>query len=136
MALEHAFCPRPADLAALLVVLLCVFMLKRERAGLQISTFSVGTTPVTAYQLPHAPGTAVVVAHAFAGSRQITQACSLHLAQRRHRVLAFDFDGHGRTPVPMSGDVTGTTQLLVAEARRVIAAARALRAGARPTFTT
>jgi len=44
-------------------------------------------------------------------------------------VLAFDFLGHGRNPVPMSGDVTavdGTTALLVDETRRMIAAGRHL----------
>lgn len=116
-------------LIALLVILLSVFMLERERAGLQILYYSVGTTPVTLYQLPDQNGPVVVIAHGFAGSRQIMQAYSLHLAQAGYRVLAFDFEGHGRNPVPMSGDITsvnGTTQLLVAETRRVIAAARAL----------
>ncbi len=114
--------------AALFVILLSVFMLERERAGLQISSYSVGTTPVTLYQLPGQTGPVVVIAHGFAGSRQM-QAYSLHLAQAGYRVLAFDFEGHGQKPVPMSGDVTsvnGTTQLLVAETQAVIAAARAL----------
>ncbi len=116
-------------LTAILVILLSVFMLEHERAGLQITSYSVGTTPVTQYQLPDATGPVVVIAHGFAGSRQIMQAYSLHLAQAGYRVLAFDFEGHGRNPVPMSGDVTsvdGTTQLLVAETRQVIAAARTL----------
>jgi pimeloyl-ACP methyl ester carboxylesterase len=71
----------------------------------------------------------VVVAHGFAGSRQIMQAYSLRLAQAGYRVLAFDFEGHGRNPRPMSGDVSsvdGTTSLLVEETRRVIAVARGL----------
>jgi pimeloyl-ACP methyl ester carboxylesterase len=111
------------------MILLSVFMLERERSGLQISSYSVGTTPVTLYQLPDQRGPVVVIAHGFAGSRQIMQAYSLHLAQAGYRVLAFDFEGHGRNPVPMSGDITsvdGTTQLLVAETRQVIAAARTL----------
>ncbi len=111
------------------MIVLSVLMLEHQRAGLQISSYSVGTTPVTLYQLPDQTGPVVVVAHGFAGSRQIMQAYSLHLAQAGYRVLAFDFEGHGRNPVPMSGDITsvnGTTQLLVAETRRVIAAGRAL----------
>ena len=99
-----------------MVILLSIFMLERDRVGLQISSYSVGTTPVTLYQLPDRTGPVVVVAHGFAGSRQIMQAYSLHLAQAGYRVLAFDFEGHGRNPVPMSGDITsvdGTTQLLV-----------------------
>lgn len=118
---------------ALALVVLSVFQLERDRVGLDISAFDAGTTPVTLYQLPHQAGPIVVVAHGFAGSRQIMQAYSLNLAQAGYRVLAFDFQGHGRNPIPMSEDVTsldGTTALLVAETRRVIAAARTLpRAG-------
>lgn len=121
-------------LFALALVVISVFQLERERLGLEITAFESGTTPVTLYQLPDQTGPVVVVAHGFAGSRQIMQAYSLNLAQAGYRVLAFDFQGHGRNPVPMSGDVSsvdGTTALLVAETRRVIAFARTLpRAGA------
>lgn len=116
-------------LCALILIVVSVFQLEQARRGLEITQSSVGTTPVTLYQRPEQGGPAVVVAHGFAGSRQIMQAYSLRLAQAGYRVLAFDFEGHGRNPVPMSGDVTsieGTTALLVAETRRVIAAARAL----------
>ena len=57
-------------------------------------------------------------------------AYSLTLAQSAYSVLAFDFEGHGRNPVPMSGDVDaieGTTQRLVDETLRVLAAGRALK---------
>lgn len=53
------------------------------------------------------------------------QAYSLTIAQAGYVVYAFDFDGHGRNPVPMSGDVSaidGTTQLLVTQTQAVIAA--------------
>lgn len=111
------------------MIVLAILMLERERSGLAISPLSVGHTPATLYQRPGENGPIIVVAHGFAGSRQIMQAYSLQLAQAGYRVLAFDFEGHGRNPVPMSGDVTsvdGTTSLLVTETRRVIAAARAL----------
>ena len=114
---------------SVVLVGLSLFMLERDRAGLQISDLTVGTTPATLYQQTDATGPVVVVAHGFAGSRQIMQAYSLRLAQAGYRVLAFDFEGHGRNPRPMSGDVTsvdGTTSLLVAETRRVIAVARGL----------
>ncbi len=116
-------------LLAALIVMVSVLMLERDRAGLSITAFDVGTTPATLYQTPGQTGPIVVIAHGFAGSRQIMQAYSLRLAQAGYRVVAFDFEGHGRNPVPMSGDVTsidGTTALLVAETRRVIAAARTL----------
>ncbi|MDB5665671.1 alpha/beta fold hydrolase [Cypionkella sp.] len=124
---------------ALVLSLVAVIQLEQSRAGLQISDLSVGTTPVTLYQRAslqqgEQPGPIVVVAHGFAGSRQIMQSYSLALAQAGYRVLAFDFEGHGRNSQPMSGDVTsveGTTALLVAETRRVIAYARSLPGDAR-----
>lgn len=116
-------------LVAAVLVIAAVFQLERGRAGLAISAFDAGRTPATLYQRGEGAGPVVVVAHGFAGSRQIMQAYSLALAQAGYRVVAFDFQGHGRNPVPMSGDVTsvdGTTALLVAETQGVIAAARGL----------
>ena len=116
-------------LIALVLAAVCIAALERARSGLELTGLGVGTTPATLYRTPGSTGPVVVVAHGFAGSRQIMQAYSLRLAQAGYRVLAFDFEGHGGNPVPMSGDVTsveGTTALLVAETRRVIAAARRL----------
>ena len=115
--------------AAIMLIALSVWMLEQGRAGLTLTEVMVGTTPATLYRKPGEDGPVVVVARGFAGSRPIMQAYSLSLAQAGYRVLAFDFQGHGRNPVPMSGDVTridGTTALLVAETRRVIAQARAI----------
>jgi hypothetical protein len=114
---------------ALAIVALSVFMLERGRAGLVVTDLAVGTTPATLYHQPGSAGPLVVVAHGFAGSRQLMQAYSLTLAQSGYSVLAFDFEGHGRNPVPMSGNVDaieGTTQRLVDETLRVLAAGRAL----------
>ena len=108
---------------------LAVVMLERDRAGLEVSRFDVFETPVTFYTLPGSDGPAVVVAHGFAGSRQIMEAWSLTLARAGYRVVAFDFMGHGRNPLPMAGDVTavdGTTRLLVDETLKIARAARAL----------
>ena len=119
---------------ALGIIALSVFMLERGRAGLSITDLAVGTTPATLYQQPGSAGPLVVVAHGFAGSRQLMRAFSLTLAQSGYSVLAFDFEGHGRNPVPMSGNVDaieGTTQRLVDETLRVLAAGRAL-PGVRP----
>ena len=116
-------------LLAFVLIVLSVIRLEGGRSGLEISPMRIGATPATLYRRPGAIGPLVVVAHGFAGSRQLMQAYSLTLAQAGYIVLAFDFEGHGRNPVPMSGDVTsidGTTALLVAETRRVIAAGRTL----------
>ncbi len=114
---------------ALAAALLSVWQLERARSGISVSSLPVGTTPATLYRSGEAPAPLVVVAHGFAGSTQLMQAFSLTLARAGYVVLAFDFEGHGRNPVPMSGDVTridGTTRLLVEETQRVIDAGLAL----------
>lgn len=116
-------------IGALVGALLSLWQLERARAGTLIMPVAVGTTPATLYRSGEAPAPLVVVAHGFAGSTQLMQAFSLTLAKSGYVVLAFDFEGHGRNPVPMSGDVTrveGTTRLLVEETLRVIDAGLAL----------
>jgi len=113
---------------ALIMVAVSVWHLEAARRGLSIEHFRAGTTPVSVYRQPDATGPLVVIAHGFAGSRQLMSAFSLHLAHAGYTAVSFDFEGHGRNPVPMSGDVNdvrGTTQRLLAEIDRVIAAVRA-----------
>ncbi|KUF10265.1 alpha/beta hydrolase [Pseudoponticoccus marisrubri] len=108
---------------AALMILLSLAVLEVARHGVEITRFDVGQTPVTAYQRADADGPVVVMAHGFAGSQQMMQGYALPLARAGYRVHVFDFLGHGRHPVPMSGDVTaedGTTQLLVAQVGQVI----------------
>jgi len=114
---------------ALLSIGVSVFQLEKARAGVEFSTLAIGDTPATRYRKVGTSGPMVIVTHGFAGSRQLMQAFSLTLARAGYDVIAFDFEGHGRNPVPMSGDVTaidGTTRLLVEQTRRVISAAAAL----------
>lgn len=110
------------------LVVAALWQLETARSGVSTRSIDIGDTPATLYQRSRAaPSPVVIVSHGFAGSRQLMQAFSFHLARGGYRVLAFDALGHGRNPVPMSGDVTaidGTTALLVAETRRVIEAAR------------
>jgi pimeloyl-ACP methyl ester carboxylesterase len=110
------------------LAVLALWQLERARAGLQIDRVGVVDTPVTRAALPGADGPLVIVAHGFAGSRQMMQGYALPLARAGYRVWSFDFHGHGRNPVPMSGDVTvieGTTMRLVDQTLAVVAAARA-----------
>jgi hypothetical protein len=103
-----------------------LFLLERPRAGLEVDHIRAGDTPVTLMQRPGADGPLVVIAHGFAGSRQLMAAWQLTLAQAGYVTASFDFEGHGRNPVPMSGDVTsvdGTTRLLMDEMGRVTDAA-------------
>jgi hypothetical protein len=113
---------------AALALVAGVVMLERSRAGLEIREIRAGSTPVTLMQRPGADGPLVVIAHGFAGSRQLMAAWQLTLAQAGYVTASFDFEGHGRNPVPMSGDVTsvdGTTRLLMDETARVTDAALA-----------
>jgi len=108
---------------ALALSVLAITRLEGYRAGIERVPVFAGDTPGTLYARPDAVGPLVVVAHGFAGSRQLMEAFSLTLAREGYRALAFDFEGHGRNPTPMGGDVEaidGTTALLVAETRRVI----------------
>jgi hypothetical protein len=107
---------------AVLALVAGIFLLERPRAGLEVSHLRAGPTPITVMQQPGADGPLVIIAHGFAGSRQLMAAWQLTLAQAGYVTASFDFEGHGRNPVPMSGDVTaldGTTQLLMAEIGRV-----------------
>lgn len=108
---------------AILLIVVSVVVLEFARKDVQISGFDVGRTPVTEYAMTGADGPVVVVAHGFAGSQQMMQGYALPLAQAGYRVFVFEFMGHGRNPVPMSGDVTsvdGTTRLLVDQTAQVI----------------
>jgi len=115
-------------LLGLAVALAAIWQLEAQRAGLEISTLRVGETPVTRTAQHEAEGPVVVVAHGFAGSRQMMQAYANDLARAGYRVWSFDFEGHGRHPRPMSGDVDsldGTTKRLVDQTRDVLDAALA-----------
>ena len=109
---------------ALVAIALSVWRLEADRAGLEIAALQLHEgTPVTLYRTPGTgPVPTVVIAHGFAGSRQLMEPFALTLARAGYLVASFDFQGHGRNPQPMSGDVTtvqGTTQFLMAEAGRV-----------------
>ena len=119
-----------AALAGLFLCVVGLWNLEAARAGLTIMPLQIGTTPATVYRKTGAPpAPTIVIAHGFAGSRQLMEAYALALAQAGYVAVSFDFEGHGRNPKPMSGDVTrvqGTTQLLMRETGRVIDAALAL----------
>ncbi|SHH97044.1 alpha/beta hydrolase [Marivita hallyeonensis] len=107
----------------LLIGLVGVFVLESARSGVAFDVTSVGNTPVTTLAQDGANGPHVVVAHGFAGSREMMQGYGLVLAQAGYRVHMFDFEGHGAHPLPMSGDVNlieGTTMRLVDQTLAVI----------------
>ncbi len=99
-----------------------IWVLESARAGLTFTETREGPTPVTRIS-DGSDGPPVVIAHGFAGSRQMMLSYAAALAQGGYTVYSFDFEGHGRHPVPMSGDVNaieGTTQLLVDQTISVV----------------
>jgi pimeloyl-ACP methyl ester carboxylesterase len=119
---------RGTVVVALTLALLSVWQLESARSGLTLQTLTAAETPITRAALPDADGPLVIIAHGFAGSRQMMQGYALPLARAGYRVWSFDFHGHGRNPQPMTGDVTvieGTTMRLVDQTLAVVSAARA-----------
>ena len=111
-----------AVIVAVLAICAGLWGLQSPRAGLIITQDHVGQTPVTVMHRPDAQAPVVVIAHGFAGSRQLMSAWQISLARAGFITVSFDFEGHGRNPVSMSGDVSsidGTTRLLMEETGRV-----------------
>jgi len=112
-----------------------VWMLERASAGVTATHTTLGATPVTVHRPAEgATGPAVVIAHGFAGSRQIMQSFALTLAQNGYTAVSFDFAGHGRHPEPMRGDLhdpAGATRNLLTELEAVMAHARTVGADRR-----
>ncbi len=112
---------------AITMIIVALVGLERHRADVAITTSVIDGTPATIYRDRQAVANAtrapaVVIAHGFAGSRQLMEAYALTLAHAGYVAVTFDFEGHGRNPKPMSGDVTkieGTSRLLMAEVGRV-----------------
>lgn len=115
---------------AVLMIALSVWSLERPRADLVIEPFAIPDGPPATLFHGTDPSAApvVIIAHGFAGSRQLMDPFALSLAHAGYTVVTFDALGHGRNPRPMSGDVTsvdGTTRLMVDELRAVARAALA-----------
>ncbi|MEM6477623.1 MAG: alpha/beta fold hydrolase [Pseudomonadota bacterium] len=111
----------------LALTLLTIWQIEAARPDVAAAKTLVGTTPVTEWRQDNAIAT-VVVAHGFAGSRPLMTALNWTLVRNGYDVVAFDFEGHGVNPVPMSGatdSIEGTTRRLVDETRRVMAHAGA-----------
>jgi fermentation-respiration switch protein FrsA (DUF1100 family) len=74
-------------LCALLALTIGVLQLERERVDIPRTNTFVGSTPVSVYGT--GPGPAVVIAHGFAGSRQLMEGYALTL--RTGRILCRQF---------------------------------------------
>ncbi|MFK7943991.1 MAG: alpha/beta hydrolase [Paracoccaceae bacterium] len=110
-------------IAALLFGALSVWALERQRTGLIAETTDIEGTPVTIWRLdPARPAPLAVIAHGYAGSRQMMEPIALSLAHAGFAAASFDFLGHGRHGAPITADVTmieGATAQLVAQTRQI-----------------
>jgi dienelactone hydrolase len=115
---------------SLAAILAAALALSRGSEGLSARHLSLGPTPVTVLApVDGARGPAVVIAHGFAGSRQLMEPFAITLARNGYTAVSFDFLGHGDNAEPLTGDITtveGATQRLLDELDRVIGFARGL----------
>lgn len=118
---------------ALVLLIVCVAMVevRAQMRGLVVTTAKVGEIPVSILQKStHAPAPAIVIAHGFSGSQQLMAPLATTLAQNGYVAVTFDFSGHGRNPLPMTGgvrDLARSTAVLLEDIDRVVAFARTLR---------
>jgi len=75
--------------------------------GLSIRADHAGSIPLTVFR-PAAAGRApvVVIAHGFAGSRQLMRNFALSLAHAGYIAVTFDFPGHARNPARLAGGIS------------------------------
>ncbi len=108
------------------IALVCVAVLEARFFGLEIEETQIANSPVTLYRASaNRPAHPVIVAHGFAGSRQMMDQISVSLARQGFFVASMDLPGHGRNEVPLSTDITrleGTTAQLVKAVETVAAA--------------
>lgn len=114
---------------ALVGIATAVWQLQAATDGLSIEAGHAGSIPLTVFR-PLAAGRApvVVIAHGFAGSRQLMQPFALTLAHAGYIAVTFDFPGHGRNPTRLAGGITddkAAAACLLDAVDQVVAYARA-----------
>jgi dienelactone hydrolase len=93
-------------LAAAAAVATGLWLLLAPTADLKIEASQVDGIPVTLFRPASGPpGPVIVVAHGFAGSRQLMQPVAVTLAHSGYTAVTFDFAGHGRNARPLAGGV-------------------------------
>lgn len=114
----------------LAAISLALWQLNGSRSGVATRALDIGHIPATVFTPASGQrGPAIVIAHGFAGSRQLMHSFAIALARNGYSAIAFDFAGHGRNPAPLTGNITqedGATRTLVAETVKVLEAAREL----------
>ena len=92
------------SLLAILLIGLSWWGIFAARSGLVVRSFERDQVPLL-YMVPqqaqNAPG--VLIAHGFAGSKQLMLGYGHVLARAGYAVMLWDFDGHGANPIPLKG---------------------------------
>lgn len=117
-------------LVAVAAIVAALWHLRSAETGVVETTMAIGTTPATVSRPEgHRHGPVVVIAHGFAGSQTLMRSFALAFARNGYIAVTFDFAGHGRNPMSLTGSITdadGATRALVAETARVADAVRPL----------
>ncbi|MCG5499487.1 alpha/beta hydrolase family protein [Ectothiorhodospira lacustris] len=93
-------------LLSLAAILTALWQLHAGTQGLEIRQTQVDGVPMTMYLPVHdAPAPVAVIAHGFAGSRQMMQPLAITLARNGYIALTFDFPGHGANTRPFVADL-------------------------------
>lgn len=113
---------------ALGAISLALVKLIGATSGLSVTTVDIAGTPATIYR-PQDGRSAptIVIAHGFAGSRELMQPFAITLARNGYVAITFDFLGHGKNPHPLRGSITdanGATKALVDQLDTIVAYAR------------
>jgi pimeloyl-ACP methyl ester carboxylesterase len=115
---------------ACLAIGLSAFQLHKATDGIVTRDVTIGTIPARIFEKQeHIAAPVVVIAHGFAGSQQLMQSFAIAFARNGYIAVTFDFAGHGRNPLPLTGSITeetGATETLLAELEKVSAYARPL----------
>ncbi|AHK78854.1 dienelactone hydrolase [Ectothiorhodospira haloalkaliphila] len=120
-------------LVAAMGILVALWQLMSGPGGLQITHDRVDGVPITVVS-PAAtePGPVAVIAHGFAGSRQMMQPLAITLARQGYLAITLDFPGHGANAEPFVPDLMAMERrrhLLGGALERVVDHARSHPAG-------
>jgi dienelactone hydrolase len=111
-------------ICALAAISSSILVLHCEREGVTTAQSWLGDIPITRFQpATGGPAPIVIIAHGFAGSQQLMQPMAVTLARNGYTAVTFDFAGHGRNPLPLSGgirDMDESARLLLSEIDDVV----------------
>ena len=111
-------------LSFIILIILSFGKLKLSEATLTNVKEFVGNTPITLTFKDNTKNNGIVfLAHGFAGSTSFMRPIAVALAEAGYLTVRFDFLGHGRHPLPYSGDITtseGAPQKFVRQTNEVI----------------